>query len=90
MKPGNTRGARMMQRQLVPALLLVAALLPLAGCGNQEPSPVKATPISTEDQIKAIQNDPKMTPEAKAAAIQSLQRGQAMGAAMGQTLRNQK
>lgn len=70
--------------------LIAAPCLLLAGCGNPETAEQKTAPLSSADQIKQIQNDPKMTPEAKAAAIQSLQQGQARSSAMGQAMRSQQ
>lgn len=57
------------------ALVILAAL---TGCESQPdngPAPVVKTQAMVDAQIAKIRNDPNMAPQAKEAAIQSIQRG---------------
>ncbi len=60
------------------AAFLALSVLSLSGCSdNKEASGRTIRQTNTEqDEIKRIQNDPKMPPQAKAAAIKGLQEGQ--------------
>jgi PBP1b-binding outer membrane lipoprotein LpoB len=59
------------------APLVLAAALLLAGCGNKDQGTTQQVSATQEqDYIKRIQNDPNMPPQAKAAAIRSMQEQQ--------------
>lgn len=65
----------MKTRAWIPALALLAALPGCEGQPDNGPPPVVKTQAMIDAQIQKIQNDPNMSPQAKEAAIQSVQRG---------------
>lgn len=70
------------------AVLACCVFSMFSGCTDPaEQTAKKTTVLTTEDQIRRIQEDPKMSPAAKEAAIRSMQYNQARGSAMGQTLK---
>lgn len=75
-------------RRMVTPLLLLGVVVPLTGCqGGGEAN--KTAPLTIAEQVRLIQNDPKMPADAKALAIQQLQ-GQAGSIATPPRPPNQK
>jgi len=66
----NIRTAVRPMKNIQFALLccVVSAALCAMGCGNRDQESAKPPPTA-QDQIQRIQNDPKMSPEAKESAI---------------------
>jgi hypothetical protein len=66
------------------SVLCVASVL--CGC-NSDAGATKTASLPVEAQIKQIQDDPKMPPGAKEAAIASLRQHQVIGSVMQQTIK---
>ena len=60
------------------AALLAISALSVSGCSETKATPGRtvSTKNTEQDEIKRIQNDPRLPPQAKAAAIKGLQDGQ--------------
>jgi hypothetical protein len=64
----------MKARHFLPTLALLAPLFGCEGQPDNGPPPVVRTQATVDAQIEKIRQDPNMTPEAKEAAIQGIQR----------------
>ena len=74
-----------MQQFRAFAPLILTAVLLLAGCGNKDQGTTqKVSTTQEQDYIKRIENNPNMSPQAKAAAIKGMQQQQANAKSMQQ------
>jgi hypothetical protein len=65
----------MKARLFFPTFAILAALTGCEGQPDNGPAPIVKTQAMIDAQIQKIQADPNMSPQAKEAAIQSVQRG---------------